>query len=344
MRLSVQAIVGIIVVLLVFASGVAVYFAVGRELTIPLLLVAIANLEAVIILVFLITRGVVNPLGRIQKIIEQVGQGDFTVRIGLEKHTKEIRELAQSLNKMIVRLEASHIREKRIEQLKSEFVSLAAHQLRTPLSAVKWTLRMLQEGDMGKLNTKQQEMIEKTIVSNERMIHLINDLLNVARIEEGRTIADPVAGSIIKLLSQVTERYQTEASRRNIQLVFEMPSEDVPLVRMDKERMQLVFESLVENALLYTPEQGQVTLKVQYGKKEVEVFVQDTGIGIPALQQERVFEKFFRASNARKKETEGTGLGLYLAQNIVKAHTGTLSFTSQEDKGTTFIATLPVAA
>jgi PAS domain S-box-containing protein len=235
-------------------------------------------------------------------------------------------------------------RTKLIERLKTEFVSVAAHQLRTPLSAIKWTLRMLLDGDIGKITKEQRDFLEKTYKSNERMIHLINDLLNVTRIEEGRFLYNVRVQDIIEVAEKVITPLKEVAERKNVKLVFETPSLGVPLTSFDAEKISLVIQNLVENAINYNRPGGEVKVSVNYlrEKKEIIFSVSDTGIGIPKEQQQRVFSRFFRATNAVRVDTEGTGLGLYIAKNIIKAHNGKIWFKSQEGKGSTFYFTLPV--
>lgn len=341
MRLSINLIVGIIVLLLVLAGGLALFFAADKEETVPLLMVAIANIEAVILLVFLITRGVLQPLKEYRKIIHKVGEGDFSVRIK-PGAPKEIREFGEGLNDMIGRLERAQAREKEIEHLKTEFVSLVAHQLRAPLSDIKWALDVLKEEDMGKLSEQQKSVVQKTALSNERMIRLVNDLLNVTKIEEGKYLFHRELSQMTDILLVMVESHQSAAARKNVELVLELPQKPPPLLLLDKEKMELAVQNLVDNALKYSPKGTRVTVSLLYDTKEVEVHVKDQGMGIPESEQKRVFEKFFRASNARAKEPEGTGLGLYLAKNIVEAHGGTMSFISKENEGTTFSFKLPI--
>lgn len=233
-------------------------------------------------------------------------------------------------------------REKEIERLKTEFVSLTAHQLRTPLSAIKWILRALSEGDVGELKAKQKDMVEKAYNSNERMIDLINDLLNVTKIEEGRYLYQPVLFHITDIVSAVVKDYTELAKRKNIVFTVQKPRQKLSRVLIDKEKISLAIQNLIDNAIKYTPTKGTVTVSVTGSAKEVKVSVQDSGMGIPKAQQARVFGKFFRATNAQTVDTEGSGLGLYLVKNIVEAHEGTVSFTSTANKGTTFTITLPV--
>lgn len=342
MRLSIRVIVGVIVSLLFIASIIALYFAIGHEYTVPLVLVAIINAEAVIFLVFLITRGIINPLGRIRSIMEKVGQGDFTVRIKVST-PREIIELGNSVNNMIGRLQDARSHEQEVEKLKTEFVSLAAHQLRAPLSQIKWTLQAILDGDMGVVTEQQREYLSKTFVSNEKMIALINDLLNTTRIEEGRYLYQPAPAQIKDTVESLVTWYQEEAKRRGIALQFEHSNEEFPKVAIDEEKIRLALQNLVDNALRYTPQGGKVTVFLKRDTQNIEISVKDTGIGIPLEQQPRLFEKFFRAENAKKTDSQGTGLGLYLTKNIIEAHGGKISFESQENKGTTFTCTIPLS-
>lgn len=233
-------------------------------------------------------------------------------------------------------------REKMVERMKTEFVSLAAHQLRTPLSAIKWTLRMLLDGDLGGITEEQKNFIEKTYVSNERMIALINDLLSVDRIEGGRYLYKPILTDIELAVKFVINSYKEESEKRGIKVEFKKTEKKLPLVLIDLEKMRLAIQNLFDNAMRYTRSDGKVTVSLKRVKKEIEVSIKDTGAGIPKDQQERVFTKFFRAANVMRMETEGSGLGLFITKNIIEAHGGKIWFESEEGKGSTFHFTLPI--
>lgn len=233
-------------------------------------------------------------------------------------------------------------REKMVERMKTEFVSIAAHQLRTPLSAIKWTLRMLLDGDLGEITPEQREFIEKTYQSNERMITLINDLLNVTRIEEGRYLFKPVLSDIRVVLESIIDFYKEVTEKKNITLQFKKPKRKPPKVIIDVEKIKLAIQNLIDNAVRYTLPGGKVTVSLSHDKEKVKVFIKDTGVGIPKGQYERVFTKFFRGPNVMRLETEGSGLGLFITKNIVEAHGGKIWFKSEENKGTTFYFTLPI--
>jgi len=228
-----------------------------------------------------------------------------------------------------------------VERMKTEFISLASHQLRTPLSAVKWFTEMLLHGDAGKLSKTQSEYVEKIDQSNQREIQLVNALLNVSRIESGRIIVDPKPTDLNDLISTVVVDIKILMDKHNKKLNWSV-DEDIPKIVLDGDLIKHVYANLLQNASRYSNDGGLVTLKVYKNGDYVVSEVQDSGIGIPFSEQNRVFEKFFRASNALKKETEGSGLGLYLSKTIVESSGGKIGFVSEEGKGTKFWFTLPL--
>ena len=233
-------------------------------------------------------------------------------------------------------------RDKLVERMKTEFVSIAAHQLRTPLSAIKWTLRMVLDGDTGELNAEQKDLLEKTYVSNERMISLINDLLNVSRIEEGRFLYKQQLASLEEIVSIVIDSSQELLKMKKMTLTFDKPKEALPQVSVDKEKMELAIQNLLENAVKYTPEGGKINISLEKNNRDIVFKIKDTGVGIPEDQHERIFTKFFRGDNVIRMETEGSGLGLYTTRNIIDAHKGKIWFDSKEGEGTVFYFTIPI--
>jgi PAS domain S-box-containing protein len=233
-------------------------------------------------------------------------------------------------------------REKAIEKMKTEFVTIAAHQLRTPLSAVKWTLRLILDQDLGPISKEQAETLEKGYQSNERMIRLVNDLLNITRIEEGRFIYGLLKISFIDLIKETVDNFQTLAEMRHIKIKLQIPENDIEIMG-DKEKMKLALQNLIENAISYSLSGNDVTISVDCDNMNLTVAIKDKGMGIQKNQQVRVFSKFFRGDNAVKMETEGSGLGLFLTKNIIERHGGKIWFESEEGKGSTFYFTLPLA-
>lgn len=236
-------------------------------------------------------------------------------------------------------------RERVVAKMKSEFISIAAHQLRTPLAAIKWTLRMILDGEIGgHVNVEQQKFIEQGYESNERMIRLINDMLNVSRIEEGRFGYEFVKTDFIALLEKNIVDFQLAARSKNIDLVFEKPSATVPDLTIDLSKINLVVQNLIDNAIKYSLTNGKIIIHAEEMKNRpfLLVSVKDHGVGIPTHQMGRIFTKFFRADNVILLQTEGTGLGLFIVKNIVKRHGGDIWVESQEEKGATFYFTLPL--
>ncbi len=235
-------------------------------------------------------------------------------------------------------------REKNIEKLKTEFVSISAHQLRTPLSAIKWTLRMLLDGDVGKISSSQKEILDKAYQSNERMIRLINDLLNVARIEEGRFLYDVKKCDLAEITKELISNLKSVIKKKKLKLEFISPTKKIPRAKVDREKISLAIDNLIENAIHYTSPEGKIIVSLVYDKQKKEIIfsVKDNGIGISDNQKGRVFSKFFRAPNAVRTETVGSGLGLFTTKNIIEAHGGKIWFDSRLGEGSTFYFSLPI--
>jgi len=235
-------------------------------------------------------------------------------------------------------------REKMMERMKTEFVSIAAHQLRTPLSAIKWILSMLLGGDVGEMSFEQKELLERTYQSNERMIHLVNDLLNTTRIEEGKFLTKIVPQDIGDLVKKIVKSsFEEEVKRKGLNFDCQLPKGRLPKVDADVDKLTLAIQNLMDNALNYTKTGGiKITLSFNKDENSFLFSIIDTGIGISKEEQPRVFSKFFRSSMAVKTETEGSGLGLFITKNIIDAHGGRIWFESQEGQGSSFYFSLPV--
>lgn len=231
--------------------------------------------------------------------------------------------------------------EKNIQKMKTDFVSIAAHQLRTPLSAIKWSVKMILDGEAGKISAQQKDWLNKTYQSNERLITLVNDLLNVSRIEEGRFLYDIRETDLRKIIQNILENNKEIIKRKKITVSFPEENTEVSKVKVDVEKMQLAIQNLITNAVDYTPEGGRVLVTVSQKGDDVLVTVKDTGIGISEVDQGKLFHRFFRARNAIQVRANGTGLGLFITKNIIQAHRGKIWFKSQLGKGTTFSFTIP---
>lgn len=253
----------------------------------------------------------------------------------------------ESVGKMLVRrdleLTRANARLEELDAIKSEFVSIAAHQLRTPLTGIRWSYQTILDRDAASLTQEQRRLLESGLGATMRMIDLVNDLLSVARIEEGRFGIRLRTQSITPLLEQMAARYTGFGKEKGIKFLLVLPDgEAVPDLAFDEERIEFVLDNLMDNALKYTEPGGTVTVRALRESDRVRIEVQDTGVGIPPTQLSRVFTKFFRADNAIRLHTSGTGLGLYVAKNIIEKHDGVIEVTSKEGTGSTFAFTLPI--
>lgn len=270
--------------------------------------------------------------------------------IRLKRLNTSMRELLQDLEnagKMLVRrdleLTRANTRLEELDQIKSEFVSIAAHQLRTPLTGIRWSYQTILDRGAGGLNSEQRHLLESGLGATLRMVELVDDLLNVARIEEGRFGIHLRKQSLAPLIGRLADRYRELARGKGIAFLYIPAGESVPDVLFDEEKISIVLDNVLDNALKYTEPGGQIFLRIGVKEKHIVIEIADTGIGIPKGQLHRVFTKFFRADNALRLHTAGTGLGLYVVKNILEKHNGTVEIVSTSEKGTTMHITLPAA-
>ncbi len=224
---------------------------------------------------------------------------------------------------------------------KSKFISVAAHQLRTPLSAIRWSLGLLLSKPAEEISKEQEALIRQAYESTVRLVRLVNDLLEVDRMEGGRTTFSFVPVDMHDAVKVVLADIAQDADHRGVSIMLENRLRAATSVSADAVQLHVVLQNILENAIKYTRAGGLVTITLAEDGDKLFVTVKDTGIGIPADQQEQIFKQFFRARNAVKVETEGSGLGLSLARKALERMGGTISFTSEEDKGTTFVFALP---
>lgn len=231
-------------------------------------------------------------------------------------------------------------REVDIDKAKTEFVSLASHQMRTPLSTIRWYIEMLISGDAGGLNDKQKEYLNVAYISTRRMIDLINSLLNVSRLELGTFSVEPEPTDLKKIADFAIKELEPQINRRRLILIRDYES-NLSQINVDPKLMQIIFQNFISNAVKYTPAGGNISVGIEKKGEEILIKVSDTGYGIPRYQQDQIFTKLFRADNIKEKDPEGTGLGLYIVKSIIDNAGGKVWFESNENKGTTFYATIP---
>ena len=225
--------------------------------------------------------------------------------------------------------------------MKSEFISITSHQLKTPLTEVNWEIEFLLSQHGKLLNQEQKDIIKTITNSNTKIIKLVNDLLDVVRIEQGRFILTEEKMDIVKVVEEVIEENKFLAKSSNIEIKFIKP-DFVPEIIADRRRMKVVIDNFVSNAIKYIKSKGHIEISVDAKNDEIMVCVKDNGIGIPRSQHDIIFQKFFRSDNAAKYQTEGTGLGLYIAKNIIDQSGGKIWFKSVEEEGSAFYFSLPI--
>lgn len=249
-----------------------------------------------------------------------------------------IKESGETVGYVGIQQDISHRKE--VDRMKTEFISMASHQLRTPLSAMRWFGELLLQKKAGELTQKQQELVQNFYDSTLRMIALVNSLLNISRIESGRMIVEPVPTRLPDLLNSIVVELSARIEAKKLTLTQEIDP-TLPEISVDPQLVHEVYSNLLTNAVKYTPEGGKISISIQQSGSDIKSTISDTGLGIPVAEQPQVFNKFFRAKNVSSLETDGTGLGLYLVKLIVNSSNGEVGFESAEGKGTTFWFTLP---
>ena len=282
-----------------------------------------------------------RPMAVLRGALDATSKGRFDTRIPKSANA-EFGRLFDKFNQMISSMSTVHERDEMVSSMKSDFITTAAHQLRTPLSAVKWALKVILDQDFGPLNIDQKSILLKGYESNDRMIRLVNDLLDVDRIDSGRLEYQFGPTDLVNLIESVIVVLTPRITEQNITVEFPGKEAKIAPVRADIGKLRQVVQNIIDNAVKYSLKGGKVIIYLEQQNDVVTVSVADSGIGIPKEQQGKLFGKFFRADNARKLQTDGSGLGLYIMKQIVEKHGGNVSFISEEDKGTTFSFTVPV--
>ena len=200
---------------------------------------------------------------------------------------------------------------------------------------------MLMDGDVGKITEEQKNFINRGYESNERMIHLVNDLLNVSRIEEGRFKYSFSEAHLELIVEDIIQELRHEIEKNELKVTIEKDKKPLPKLKVDAPKIRLCLENLIDNAVRYTPPGGKINIKISAEDNHALFILKDSGVGIPKKQQPRIFTKFIRGDNVVRMQTEGTGLGLFIVKNIIERHKGKVWFESEEGKGTTFYVTIP---
>lgn len=270
---------------------------------------------------------------------------ELTIAVQNSLSVEEVRELNETLQHRVEdatrELRESNRQLQRLDEAKNEFISMASHQLRTPLTSIKGYLDMLLEGDLGRVTATQRSVLSEAFLSSERMVGLINDFLNVSRIQTGKFILELRDSDLSGLVHEQVQGLEVMAKQHELAFTQHI-AKDVPHTAVDIDKIRHVVMNMLDNAIYYSKPGS--TIEVSLTKKQSDIFfkVKDTGIGVPKQEQSQLFGKFFRASNARKKRPDGTGVGLFLAKKVIAAHGGEIIFESVEGQGSTFGFRLPI--
>jgi len=318
-------------------------------------LVLITSLAlALVFLVVLTTAAYVcglslRPLREIERLISGLEKGSFRPSVGRFGHD-DIGVLAGRLSAVAEKLglNVSGLNSTIGEQM--DFLVNTAHEMRTPLNIIRWTVDMMRFGDTGRLNKDQLELLEQLNQVDQRLLTLVNNLLETSRIERGRVVLKPAACGIEDAVDQAVGFFAIKIREKQLALNWQRLDRKLPEVSADKDRLNQILINLISNAVKYTDQGGRIDIKAAVSTEKfpggprgrfVKVTVQDNGRGIPAEQQRQVFSRFFRGRNVLADEIDGTGLGLYIVDKLVALHGGKIWFESVEGSGSTFTFTIP---
>ncbi len=258
---------------------------------------------------------------------EEISHFNETLQGQVREATRELRESNKKL--------------KSLDEAKDEFISMASHQLRTPLTSVKGYMSMVLEGDAGKLNPTQHQLLEQAFASSQRMVYLISDFLNVSRLQTGKFTIERTPVILSNVVQQEVNQLRSTAESRNLTIECSVPSE-FPALQLDESKLRQAIMNFVDNAIFYSRPGGVIKVDLIKTAKDAVLTVEDSGIGVPMSERHHLFTKFYRASNARTARPDGTGIGLFMAKKVVVAHGGSIIFNSVEGKGSTFGFRLPL--
>jgi len=288
----------------------------------------------------------------IDQYVVEIEEERTGLALKVKERTKELVEKTKELEVMNRRLKME-------DEMRKDFINYTAHELRAPLNAFRWSIEILRNEDLGKINLKQREILDQFYLSNERLLTLVNELLDIARIDEARLAIKKEPCRPEEIIDEAAGNLAVKIREKKINFIWRKPARPLPKVEADRDRILQVLINILGNAVKFTPAKGRIKIGVlltdeiapkeilkKYSfvgknKKYVQISVSDSGLGVPMLEQEKMFGRFFRGSNVKKARIEGTGLGMHIVFEIIKLHQGAIWFESEEGKGTTFYFTLP---
>lgn len=285
------------------------------------------SIIVVLLVASYISNRLVLPIRLLQEQAEEIEKGNFDKHITITTNN-ELEELAESFNTMTTGL-------KRLEELKNEFVYIAAHELRAPVTAIKGYMELIFDGSAGALTPEMEHLLSPVKKANERLVNLVNDLLQVARSEAGKLEIIISPADIRKEISAILDEVHPLILKRNMTVVY-VPQQDLPLVNINTGNFKEVIMNFVSNAIKYGNDNGTITITHEIKDDTVSTSISDNGRGMSDEDQKHLFEKFFRAGDVKKTSIEGTGLGLFITKELIEKMDGSLSVSSTLGVGTTF--------
>ncbi|MGE5197647.1 MAG: sensor histidine kinase, partial [Deltaproteobacteria bacterium] len=272
-------------------------------------------------------------------LANQLGQALENARL-FEKIWRSQQELEQKVEERTRALTLALDEVKAISKRKTDFISAVSHELRTPLTSIKGYAAILTAEKLGALPPAAKERLEKINVHSDELVHMVNDLLDIARIEAGKTVMKMERLELKNIIANVADLISIQCKNKNIELVVDV-QEDMPGVLADRSQLERVFINLLGNAVKFTPQNGKIIIRAKVKEGFAQIDIVDTGIGIPAEDLAKLFQEFYRVDNAINQQVKGTGLGLSLVKHIIEAHRGKIWVESAQNKGSIFSFTLP---
>ncbi len=283
---------------------------------------------------------------RVGRLIRESNERTKQIR-ELEKINAEFESKNRELFAKELELTLANRKLRTLEEAKSKFISVTTHQLRTPLSAIKWTFDMAAKGQLGENEEEKHKIFAQGLAGTERVISIVNDLLKVDMIDSEQSAYDFRPVSVVELVESVVMEFEARTKGKDLEIILTKPQNSVPYIEIDADKIRMALENLIDNAIKYNFPKGKVMIdisdtRLNSADASLEISVSDTGIGIPRGEEDKMFQKFFRATNAIKQEPDGSGLGLYIARDIVEHHGGAMWFERPASGGTEFHFTLPL--
>lgn len=309
-------------------------------------IVGFSALLGVIALYLFVHRSITIPVQQLTIAAEEIGKGNFA-QVNIDTKD-ELGLFAHTFNDMTAKIQATQEalqieleKTKKLDRQKTEFLSIAAHQLRTPMSGIKWVVSMAVEGDLGALPDEAKQQLGKGLENINRMITLINSLLDVTQIETQEFQYTFIDTDMEQLVRETVTAFDHVSIQAGVTVKMVPPSAPISHAPVDAGKLKMALHNLIDNAIKYTPKGGSAEVMMDQTDADVRIHVKDTGYGIPPTEYDRIYTKFFRGSNIQTIQADGSGLGLFIVHEIIEKHHGTIDFVSKIDHGTTFTITVP---